>query len=81
MPGISAPERGSRRVAQRNRALLVAAAREAFAEHGARVVEELRSYDYGERSCMVDDPAGHRWELSQTVRDVDPGEWGGSGGW
>jgi uncharacterized glyoxalase superfamily protein PhnB len=50
-------------------------------EHGARVVEELRTYDYGERSCMVEDPAGHRWELSQTVRDVDPSEWGGSGGW
>lgn len=50
-------------------------------EHGARVVEELRTYEYGERSCMVDDPAGHRWELSQTVRDVDPSEWGGSGGW
>jgi hypothetical protein len=32
---------------------------------------------YGERSCMVDDLAGHRWELSQTVRDVDPAEWGG----
>jgi len=50
-------------------------------EHGARVVEELRTHEYGERSCMVEDPAGHRWELSQTVRDVDPSEWGGSGGW
>jgi uncharacterized glyoxalase superfamily protein PhnB len=50
-------------------------------EHGARIVEELRTYEYGERSCMVEDPAGHRWELSQTVRDVDPSEWGGSGGW
>jgi len=50
-------------------------------EHGARLVEELRTYEYGERSCMVEDPAGHRWELSQTVRDVAPSEWGGSGGW
>lgn len=50
-------------------------------EHGARVVEELRTFEYGERSCMVEDPAGHRWELSQTVRDVDPSEWGGTGGW
>jgi uncharacterized glyoxalase superfamily protein PhnB len=50
-------------------------------EHGARVVEELRTHEYGERSGMVEDPAGHRWELSQTVRDVDPSEWGGSGGW
>ncbi len=50
-------------------------------EHGARVVEELRTHEYGERSGTVEDPAGHRWELSQTVRDVDPREWGGTGGW
>ena len=50
-------------------------------EHGARVVEELRTHEYGERSCMVEDPAGHRWELTQTVRDVDPSEWGGTGRW
>jgi uncharacterized glyoxalase superfamily protein PhnB len=50
-------------------------------DHGASVVDELRTYEYGERSCMVEDPAGHRWELSQTVRDVDPSEWGGTGGW
>jgi uncharacterized glyoxalase superfamily protein PhnB len=50
-------------------------------EHGASVIEELRTYEYGERSCMLADPAGHRWELSQTVRDVDPAEWGGTGGW
>jgi uncharacterized glyoxalase superfamily protein PhnB len=50
-------------------------------EHGAAVVDGLRTHEYGERSCMVEDPAGHRWELSQTVRDVDPSEWGGTGGW
>jgi uncharacterized glyoxalase superfamily protein PhnB len=50
-------------------------------EHGARLVEELNTWEYGERSCMVEDLAGHRWELSQTVRDVDPSEWGGTGGW
>ena len=27
---------------------------------------------------MVEDLAGHRWELTQTVRDVDPEEWGGT---
>jgi uncharacterized glyoxalase superfamily protein PhnB len=41
---------------------------------GARVVEEPTSWEYGERSCMLEDPAGHRWELSQTVRDVGPEE-------
>jgi len=44
---------------------------------GAGVVEEPTSYEYGERSCTVEDPAGHRWELTQTVRDVEPEEWGG----
>jgi uncharacterized glyoxalase superfamily protein PhnB len=44
---------------------------------GARVVEELATYEYGERSGVLEDPAGHRWELTQTVRDVAPEEWGG----
>ena len=50
-------------------------------EAGARVLEELETYEYGERSGVVEDPAGHRWELTQTVRDVDPAEWGGEGSW
>ena len=44
---------------------------------GATVLSEPTSYEYGERSCVVADPAGHRWELTQTERDVDPQEWGG----
>jgi uncharacterized glyoxalase superfamily protein PhnB len=46
--------------------------------HGGRVVEELRTWEYGERSGIVVDPGGHRWELTQTVRDVAPEEWGGT---
>ena len=45
---------------------------------GARVVEELRTYEYGERSGVLVDLGGHRWELSQTVRDTAPEEWGGT---
>jgi uncharacterized glyoxalase superfamily protein PhnB len=45
---------------------------------GARVVEELTTWEYGERSGVVEDPAGHRWELTETVRDVAPEEWGGT---
>jgi uncharacterized glyoxalase superfamily protein PhnB len=45
---------------------------------GARVFEEPTTYEYGERSCVLEDLAGHRWELTQTVRDVEPEEWGGS---
>ena len=45
---------------------------------GARVVEEPRTYEYGERSGVLEDPGGHRWELTQTVRDTAPEEWGGT---
>ncbi|MGY2702153.1 VOC family protein [Nocardioides sp. HB32] len=44
---------------------------------GARVLQEPTTYEYGERSGVVADPAGHRWELTQSVRDVQPEEWGG----
>jgi uncharacterized glyoxalase superfamily protein PhnB len=53
----------------------------AFAQaraHGARVVEELTTFEYGERSGVLEDPGGHRWELTQSVRDVAPEEWGGT---
>ena len=50
-------------------------------EAGALVLEEPKTYEYGERSCVVEDPFGHRWELTQTVRDVEPAEWGGEGSW
>ena len=59
----------------------VADADSAFAracERGARVVEDLTTWDYGERSGIVEDIGGHRWELTQTVRDVEPEEWGGT---
>ncbi len=46
-------------------------------DHGGEVLDELTSHVYGERSCVIADPAGHRWELTQTLRDVPPEEWGG----
>jgi uncharacterized glyoxalase superfamily protein PhnB len=45
---------------------------------GGRVVDEPRTWEYGERSGVLEDPGGHRWELTQTVRDVAPEEWGGT---
>jgi uncharacterized glyoxalase superfamily protein PhnB len=45
--------------------------------HGGQVVEELTTWEYGERSGVLEDLGGHRWELTQTVRDVVPEEWGG----
>ena len=44
---------------------------------GARVISAPTTFEYGERSCELADPAGHRWELTETVRDVQPEEWGG----
>jgi len=46
-------------------------------DFGARVLEEPHTWEYGERSCVFEDLAGHRWELTQAVRDVEPEEWGG----
>jgi uncharacterized glyoxalase superfamily protein PhnB len=46
-------------------------------DFGARIVQEPKTHEYGERSCMLEDLAGHRWELSQTMRDVEPEAWGG----
>jgi uncharacterized glyoxalase superfamily protein PhnB len=45
--------------------------------HGARISKEPTDYEYGERQYEAEDPAGHRWTFSQTLRDVAPEEWGG----
>jgi uncharacterized glyoxalase superfamily protein PhnB len=45
--------------------------------HGARVLQEATEYEYGEREATVEDLAGHRWQFTQTIRDVAPEEWGG----
>jgi uncharacterized glyoxalase superfamily protein PhnB len=44
---------------------------------GATVVMEPTDFEYGERQATLDDPWGHRWTLSETLRDVAPEEWGG----
>lgn len=45
--------------------------------HGAKIVEEPRDFEYGERQYMAEDPAGHQWTFSETLEDVDPSSWGG----
>lgn len=45
--------------------------------HGGRVLQEPTEFDYGEREGTVEDLAGHRWQFTQTLRDVAPEEWGG----
>jgi len=44
---------------------------------GAAVVQAPVEYEYGEREATVEDLAGHRWQFTQTLRDVAPEEWGG----
>ena len=55
----------------------VDAAFEQARRHDARVLAEPVDRPYGERECTIEDPAGHRWQLTQTLRDVAPEEWGG----
>jgi len=56
----------------------VDAAFERARSHGARVLQEPTEFEYGERECTLEDPAGHRWQFTQTIRDVAPEEWGGT---
>jgi uncharacterized glyoxalase superfamily protein PhnB len=46
-------------------------------EHGATIIREPQDFPYGERQCTFCDHAGHRWTLTQTLRDVAPEDWGG----
>lgn len=43
---------------------------------GARVLEPPTEQIYGERECTLEDLAGHRWQFSETLRDVAPEEFG-----
>lgn len=43
---------------------------------GALILSEPTDREYGERDFMVEDLAGHRWEFTETVRDVAPEEYG-----
>ena len=45
---------------------------------GATIVADLAEQPFGELQFTVDDLAGHRWEFCESVRDVHPGEWGGT---
>jgi uncharacterized glyoxalase superfamily protein PhnB len=44
--------------------------------HGAQVLEPPTDREYGERECTVEDLAGHRWQFTETLRDVAPEEFG-----
>jgi len=44
---------------------------------GAKIVNPLSTYPYGERQYTAQDIGGHWWTFSQSVADVDPATWGG----
>ena len=44
--------------------------------HGAKILEPPTEQIYGERECAVEDLAGHRWQFTETIRDVAPEEYG-----
>jgi uncharacterized glyoxalase superfamily protein PhnB len=54
---------------------------DAHCEHarnaGANILMEPTTFEYGERQYTAEDPAGHQWTFSETLEDVDPGDWGG----
>jgi uncharacterized glyoxalase superfamily protein PhnB len=45
--------------------------------HGAKIIDELRDFPYGERVYSAQDFAGHQWTFTETLKDVAPEEWGG----
>jgi uncharacterized glyoxalase superfamily protein PhnB len=45
---------------------------------GARIINPLADYPYGERQYSVEDPGGHRWIFSQTIANTNPEDWGGT---
>jgi uncharacterized glyoxalase superfamily protein PhnB len=56
----------------------VASLCERVREHGGTIVQEPRDFPFGECQCTFLDRAGHRWTLTQTLRDVAPEDWGGT---
>ena len=51
---------------------------DAFAEHAARagatLLDPVKDQFYGDRSCRLSDPSGHKWIFATHVEDVPPEE-------
>ncbi len=47
---------------------------------GATILTEPVDHRYGERQYNAQDFYGHRWDFTETIRDVDPESWGGTPG-
>jgi uncharacterized glyoxalase superfamily protein PhnB len=55
----------------------VSARCEAAVLEGGSILETPADRPWGVRQAVVTDPAGHRWVLSQHLRDTDPADWYG----
>ena len=47
---------------------------------GAKIIQELKDFPYGERQYTAEDLGGHHWSLSQSIADLAPEESGGTSG-
>lgn len=56
----------------------VAAHHEQAERAGAKILQAPSDYPYGERQYTAQDPAGHRWNFTQSIADVEPESWGGT---
>lgn len=45
---------------------------------GARILTEPTDHIYGERQYDAEDFYGHRWNLTESIADVEPESWGGT---
>ena len=45
---------------------------------GAKILTEPVEHNYGERQYNAEDFYGHRWDFTETIRDVEPESWGGT---
>jgi uncharacterized glyoxalase superfamily protein PhnB len=46
-------------------------------QHGAKILAAPAEYPYGERQYTAQDFTDRIWTFSESVRDVDPRDWGG----
>jgi uncharacterized glyoxalase superfamily protein PhnB len=44
---------------------------------GATIVSELKDHIYGERQYSAEDFFGHRWDFTESLRNIEPEIWGG----
>ena len=46
----------------------------AAAAAGATILQEPKDQFYGDRTCEIVDPEGHRWSIATHVKDVNPAD-------